>query len=150
MKSQLLTGIIGIAWLGVAAAQERELGASTIASTNNPPADTGTNGPAASASLLTPSDLRTASVQPLTDRVQTEGALTYLFSGTNLFEIPGRLWNLVVPSSSTVQAEPIRREGGLSSRPWTSIVGWAPGGSAFPDPTTHELSIGLFTFGGSP
>jgi hypothetical protein len=146
MNVRVFIGVVGVAWLGVAAAQEERLYSVTLSATNSPDTDAGTNGVAASTSILTPGDLRAASVQPLTEQVQAEGALTYLFGGTNIFELPGRLWSLVTPSSPIAKTEPIRNERGLSSRPWSAIVGWTPGASAFPDATTHEPTIGLITF----
>lgn len=39
---------------------------------------------------------------------------------------------------------------GVSTRAWTSIVGWHPGESAFPDACNYEPQFNLFCIGGEP
>jgi len=43
-----------------------------------------------------------------------------------------------------------KRINGLSTRSWTTVVGWQPGASAFPNETTHEEGLYLFSAGVAP
>jgi hypothetical protein len=57
--------------------------------------------------------------------------------------------NFSRPNSQSASAEKykIERQGNLSSRPWTEIVGWHPGApmSAFDDAEIHESQLRLIT-----
>jgi hypothetical protein len=44
----------------------------------------------------------------------------------------------------------IERVDGLDSRPWTQIVGWHPGASAFHTAETHESKLDIFWIGHEP
>jgi hypothetical protein len=48
------------------------------------------------------------------------------------------------PSPSTKNGQ-IERVGTMSSRPWTAIMGWHPGGSAFPSGETQEPQLVLLS-----
>ena len=47
--------------------------------------------------------------------------------------------------STPKQATAIERVGGMSSRPWTEIVGWHPGASQFPDAENHGPGLTLLS-----
>jgi hypothetical protein len=44
----------------------------------------------------------------------------------------------------------IGRIGKFGTRAWTTIVGWHPGESAFPDPKTTEAGLCLISVGNTP
>jgi hypothetical protein len=52
--------------------------------------------------------------------------------------------------SQPVSQNKIQRVEGMSSRPWTQIVGWKPGYPAFPSPEMHESTLCLFSVGNEP
>jgi hypothetical protein len=63
--------------------------------------------------------------------------------GAKLRDFPRRFLHSINPFARTAPAEQVQRTGSLSPRAWTSTVGWHPGQSAFPDPLTHESSMGM-------
>jgi hypothetical protein len=65
-------------------------------------------------------------------------------------ELPKRLLNLVNPFAPLDESEEPPEVKGSNPRAWTSLVGWSPGISAFPDPRTHTLSLDLVSCALSP
>ena len=61
-------------------------------------------------------------------------------------ETPGLL-QIIAPVQSQ---DDIRRINGLSTRSWTTVVGWRPGASAFPSEAAHEPGLYLFSLGVAP
>ncbi len=58
-----------------------------------------------------------------------------------------QLFNPVAPGG---EPDHTTRYEGLSSQPWSEIVGWRPGTSAFPDPATYSPSISLVSVAPAP
>lgn len=60
-------------------------------------------------------------------------------------------WNLHLPNpfvpSATNNENKVEHIEGLSTRAWTTTVGWHPGESAFPTAMTHESKLVLISFG---
>ena len=54
--------------------------------------------------------------------------------------VPFKLMSLQPAAKVKIE---IRRVGKMSSRPWTEVVGWHPGMSAFPDAKTPEPQLTL-------
>jgi hypothetical protein len=81
---------------------------------------------------------------PVTPSLQVGGPLVDSFKPKQPTSTPRRLLNLVNPLAP-VEPQPVpeTRLGGVSTRAWSSVVGWSPGGSAFPDPVTHEPHMTL-------
>jgi hypothetical protein len=82
---------------------------------------------------------------------QTVSTKTLQFSGPLVRPLKGRtfgqalkgFFHLLNPFARSEETDQIKRYEGFSSRPWADTVGWVPGASAFPDPTTHSPSIAL-------
>jgi hypothetical protein len=52
--------------------------------------------------------------------------------------------------SGTPVHKKIEHAEGLSSRPWSQVVGWHPGQSAFPEPELRDPSMPVICFGDEP
>jgi hypothetical protein len=78
--------------------------------------------------------------------VKVEGPAVSVFKGAKLRQIPGRVLHLVNPFSSSGGERTVRVNRELNPTPWATAVGFSPGSSAFPDPTTHESKMGLISF----
>jgi hypothetical protein len=63
---------------------------------------------------------------------------------------PLSLLRAIDPFAPAGSKEEVRRVGDLSPRAWTTIAGWHPGASAFPDPITHEPGLNLFSVSRNP
>lgn len=77
------------------------------------------------------------------------GPLIEPFITTRPLTVPRRLLELVNPFAPVKPSPDTQHRGavkGLSSRSWTSVVGWRPGRSEFPDETTHEPKSALIIF----
>ena len=79
--------------------------------------------------------------------VEFSGPLVRPLKAKKLWEVPRRLLQLINPFAPTESREEWASSRGLSSRAWTSAVGWNPGRSAFPDAMTHEPTMGLISMG---
>jgi hypothetical protein len=78
------------------------------------------------------------------------GPLVDLFHTAKPVEVPQRLLHLINPFA-LVEANPVAPNiPNEHPRAWTALVGWNPGGSAFPDPRTHEPTLSLFSMFTSP
>lgn len=78
-------------------------------------------------------------------KLQVSGPLVRPFKGKKIWNAPRGLLHLINPFARAEPRQKIERVGGLSSRPWTSTVGWSPGASAFPDAKTHEPTLNLIS-----
>jgi hypothetical protein len=75
------------------------------------------------------------------------GPLVHAFNVKKVAEVPKRLLHLVNPFGKAELGEETQHEvDGLDTRSWSTVVGWHPGASAFPDATTQE-PVGLFSAG---
>ena len=63
--------------------------------------------------------------------------------------VPLNALKAVNPLAPTDAKEAPATVAGESPRAWTTTVGWHPGASAFPDPTTHESKLSLITVSGA-
>jgi hypothetical protein len=75
--------------------------------------------------------------------VQVSGPLVQPFQSRRLADVPRRIAPWFNPFAKTEPPRRIERDEGISTRAWTEVVGWNPGGSAFPDATTHEPKMNL-------
>jgi hypothetical protein len=78
-------------------------------------------------------------------KLQINGPLVQPFRAKRIRTLPRGLLHLINPFARAEPREEIERVGGISSRPWTSVVGWSPGASAFPDAKTHEPTLKLIS-----
>ena len=73
------------------------------------------------------------------------GVLVRPFKATKLHKAGSGLVKLLQAinpfSRGSDSTEEARFEGDLSTRAWTSSVGWHPGASGFPDAVTHEVGL---------
>jgi hypothetical protein len=82
----------------------------------------------------------------VTPKLQASGPLVEAFKPNQTSSTPKRLLNLVNPFAPVEpQPAPETRTRGLSTRSWTTVAGWNPGGSAFPDGVTHEAQMSFVT-----
>ncbi len=89
-----------------------------------------------------------AAKQPL----EVTGPLVSPFRG-KASEVPGRLLNLInpfAPVEPSATSAPPRTVRGPSPRAWTTVAGWHPGRSAFPDAVTHESGMALISISRRP
>lgn len=103
---------------------------------------------------LTPSLLTT---EPQTTRqdviagksLQVSGPLVHPLKAKRIWTIPLKLAQLLNPfakSAAKMESEPVD---GVSPRAWTTVVGWHPGASMFPDPKTDHLQLPLISLSGT-
>jgi hypothetical protein len=77
--------------------------------------------------------------------LRATGPLVYPIKGRGVLSFPGRLIQLVNPfSKANIGTSPARIEP-VENRAWTTIVGWNPGRSAFPDDEHHEPQTRLIS-----
>ena len=78
----------------------------------------------------------------VTPKLQASGPLIEPFKPSQTSSTPKRLLQLVNPFAPVEpQPAPETRVKGMSTRAWTSVVGWNPGGSAFPNGVDHESQM---------
>jgi hypothetical protein len=80
----------------------------------------------------------------VTPKLQASGPLIEPFKPNQTSSTPKRLLNLINPFAPVEPPSP-RQTSGLSTRSWTSVAGWNPGGSAFPNGVTHESQMTLIS-----
>ncbi len=86
---------------------------------------------------------------PVTPNLQVSGPLVEPFKAKQGSSTPKQLLQLVNPFAPVPpQPAPETRTRGISTRAWTSVVGWSPGSSAFPDAVTHEPHMSLVSVSG--
>lgn len=73
------------------------------------------------------------------------GPLVSMFKGRGVLGAPARLLQMINPFSKAAPAAIERRVEPVEARAWTTIVGWSPGRSAFPDDEHHEPQLRLFS-----
>jgi hypothetical protein len=100
-------------------------------------------------SLASDDPLQARSDLVVKKHLQARGPLVHLFQAHKVAELPRRLLHLVNPFAKTAPKPEVENAREVSPNAWTAAVGWNPGGSAFPDPVTHEASLGLFSVSGS-
>ena len=83
-----------------------------------------------------------------TKHVRISGPLAHPLKARKLRDLPRRLFRLINPFAPAEEKEGVEPVYGLSPRPWTSMVGWQPGGSSEGGPLTHESSMGLISVSG--
>ena len=82
--------------------------------------------------------------------MSVSGPLVHLFNGAKPGELPKRFLQLVNPFAPMEPSPTIPKVTNEHPRAWTAVVGWNPGVSAFPDPSTHVSTIDLFSIFTSP
>ncbi len=83
----------------------------------------------------------------VTKQLKVSGPLVRPFKATRFWEFPRRLVHLINPFARSEPREEPQAVRELSPRAWSTVVGWHPGQSAFPDALTHESSMGLISLG---
>ena len=81
-------------------------------------------------------------------KFRISGPLVALFKGKSIRQTPKRFLQLINPFQQRAEEAAPEWTGGsdLNPRAWSSLVGWRPGASAFPDPATHEGGITVVGF----
>jgi hypothetical protein len=74
-------------------------------------------------------------------KLRASGQLVQVFKGEKVSEAPRRALQLVNPFAPIQRIEPLEKTRDLNPHAWSTMVGFRPGGSAFPDATTHEPSM---------
>jgi hypothetical protein len=80
---------------------------------------------------------------------RARGPIVSLFKTRSVREVPKRLFSLINPFPKKGEGEngpTLQRYSDLNPRAWSTVVGWHPTASAFPDPMTHEGNFGAVTF----
>ena len=80
-------------------------------------------------------------------KLRIGGPVVRSFKVKKATEVPGRIINLLNPFAASEDAPAVTQKRNLSTRAWATTIGFHPGGSAFPDATTHESSMTLLTVG---
>jgi hypothetical protein len=81
-------------------------------------------------------------------KVELRGPLVRPLKAKKLRDVPKALLQLINPFAVPEPKVEFESTHETSTRAWATTVGWHPGASAFPDPMTHESSMGLFTLSG--
>jgi hypothetical protein len=80
----------------------------------------------------------------LKNQIKVSGPLAQPFKEGTFSQKSRGLLQLINPFAPVGPKPEIeKRTKGLSTRAWSTTVGWNPGGSAFPDATTHEAGLVL-------
>jgi len=78
----------------------------------------------------------------VTPKLQASGPLVEPFKPHQASSTPKRLLQLVNPFAPVEpQPAPQTRVKDMSTRAWSTVVGWNPGGSAFPNGVDHESQM---------
>ena len=80
-------------------------------------------------------------------KIELRGPLVRPLKVKRLHDVPKALLQLINPFAVPEPKVEFESTRDTSTRAWATTVGWHPGASAFPDPMTHESSMGLFTLG---
>lgn len=122
--------LAAVAWLGQAAGQEANFTANANLSYDNPAPDlaSGQTPP-----LVLGSDLG----------LELKGPLVLPMKPRALKTVPGSFLKLLNPLAPVAPKAERATKGKLGSQAWASVMGYSPGRSAFPDPLSHEPTLGL-------
>ena len=93
---------------------------------------------------------RSAGAVALGSKYQLTGPLVRPFTGLRtrgFWSLPLRLLQAVNPFAAKRVDDDTGHAAGLSTRAWSTLVGWHPGASAFSDPVTHEPAMDLISVG---
>ena len=112
----------------------------------------GTNSAASTQTLqfssLTAGDMSKATSNiSLGKELKMSGPLVQTFKVKRVSDLPRRALQLINPFAPLEHVEQVERTSGLSTRAWATTVGFHPGGSAFPDATTHESTMSFIAIG---
>jgi len=99
-------------------------------------------------SSLTAEDMSKATSNiSLGKELKMSGPLVQTFKVKRFSDVPRRALQLINPFAPVEHVEQVERTSGLSTRAWATTVGFHPGGSAFPDATTHGSTMTLIAIG---
>ena len=76
-------------------------------------------------------------------RLHARGPFVSIFKTRKVVDVPRRVLHLVNPFAPEERGERFERPADLNPRAWATTVGLHPGGSAFPNATTHEPTMTL-------
>jgi hypothetical protein len=95
---------------------------------------------AAARMQLTPTTTDTNSVEYLISKtkVRVSGPVASPLKGRSVGDVSKRVLHLFSPFSPAEPNVPAGATGPANTRAWSTIVGWSPGRSAFPDEHFHE------------
>jgi hypothetical protein len=77
--------------------------------------------------------------------LRISGPLVRPFKAKKIVELPKRVLHLINPFARPEAKEGVENTRELSSRAWTTTVGWHAGGSSFQDAVTHEPTMTLIS-----
>lgn len=77
--------------------------------------------------------------------LQFSGPLVRPLKAKTIGGVPVRILRLSNPLGPAEPKVEVERVGGESSRAWSSVAGWHPGASGFPNPITHESRLNLIS-----
>jgi hypothetical protein len=98
-------------------------------------------------SLLSDDKLNDKTDIAIGKKLRIGGPVVRSFKVKKATEVPGRIIKLLNPFAASEAAPAFEQKRNLSTRAWATTIGFHPGGSAFPDATTHESSMTLLTVG---
>lgn len=73
------------------------------------------------------------------------GPLVAPLKAKKVWDFPLRLLRMLNPFAKSAASGQAADFGSVESRAWTTIVGWTPGQSPFPDDTHHESQLRLLS-----
>ena len=76
-------------------------------------------------------------------KLRLGGSLLRAFKGRRIADLPRRVRHLINPFAPVERVEQFEKTRDINPRAWSTMVGLHPGGSAFPEATTHESTLGL-------
>ena len=83
----------------------------------------------------------------VTKHLRIEGPLVAPMKAKKVWDIPKRILRALNPFAKSREPEQKSEFEGVSSRAWSTTVGWRPGQSAWPDDTHHEAQLRLISIG---
>jgi hypothetical protein len=79
--------------------------------------------------------------------LQLEGPLVAPMKSKKIWDFPRKFLQMISPFSKSSGSAPTE-DVPVESRAWSTIVGWTPGQSPFPDDTHHEPQLRLLSISG--
>ena len=82
--------------------------------------------------------------------MSVSGPLVQLFDAAKPAAVPKQFLQLINPLAPMEPSPVNQKVTGEHRKAWATLIGWNPGGSAFPDPRTHVPTLDLFSMFTSP
>ena len=104
--------------------------------------------PAARLSSLVTQDTQLTTAEfAVGKKLRARGPLVSIFKARNVLDVPRRAFHFINPFAPAEGGGQLEQAADVNPRAWASTVSFHPGGSAFPDATTHESTMSLLTVG---